>query len=397
MRILIVSQYYYPEVFPSTLIAEELALRGHEVDVVTGKPNYGLNPIPKEYDRIKEEDIHGVHVHRLSLHKRGEGALSLVLNYLSFWRNVKRFFKKLDKDYDIVYGFNFSPIVSLDGAGEFAKRKKIPYVINVYDLWPESVVATGMAKKGSFLYRNLFNISKRIYSESDYLLLSSPGFEDYFKNVIGIDKPSKTVYQPLQEKEGVVYESPFKEGEKPLVYCGNLGRLQDLRPYIRAMANLSDRKDLRFYIIGEGNEKKTLEELASSLKVEDRVFFLGHLAPEAALAYRRNAFLNVVSLKSDNSPVGNTIPTKLIAAFGDARPILATVFGDGGSLLKEAGGSFLSAMDDGSVSDNIEKALSLSKEEWQSMGERNRAFYESHFEADKVVDKIESVLLNLTK
>lgn len=397
MRILIVSQYYYPEVFPSTLIAEELAKREHEVEVVTGKPNYGLNPVPKEYDHIKEEDVEGVHIYRLSLHKREEGALSLVLNYLSFWRSVKRFLAKLDKDYDIVYGFNFSPIVSLDGAGAFAKRKKIPYVINVYDLWPESVVATGMAKKGSFLYKKLFNISKRIYSESDCLLLSSPGFKDYFKDVIGIQKPSKTVYQPLQEEGDASYESPFDKNEKPLVYCGNLGRLQDLRPYLQALANLSDRKGLRFYIIGEGNERKALEELASSLKLKDRVLFLGHLDPAAALPYRRNAFMNVVSLRNDDSPVGNTIPTKLIASLRDARPILATVFGDGASLLKEAGGSFLSAMNGKNVADNIERALSLSEEERKAMGERNRVFYETHFKASKVVDSIESVLLSLAK
>lgn len=397
MRILIVSQYYYPEVFPSTLIAEELVRRGHEVEVVTGKPNYGLNPIPKEYDHIKEEDVHGVHIYRLSLHKREEGALSLVLNYLSFWRSVKRFLRKLDKDYDIVYGFNFSPIVSLDGAGAFAKRKKIPFIINVYDLWPESVVATGMMKKGSFLYKKLFNISKRIYSESDYLLLSSPGFKDYFKDVIGIQKPSKTVYQPLQEEGDAPYDSPFGENEKPLVYCGNLGRLQDLRPYLEAIANLSDQKELRFYIIGEGNERKALEELASSLKLKGRVFFLGHLDPKTALPYRRNAFMNVVSLRSDDSPVGNTIPTKLIGALRDARPILGTVSGDGASLLEEAGGSFLSSMDEKGVTENIEKALSLSKEEWNTFGERNRVFYETHFKADKVVDSIESVLLSLVK
>ena len=395
MRILLVSQYYYPESFSSTLIAEELVSRGYTVDVLTGKPNYGFKEPPKEYDSIDEETHNGVHIYRVKLHKRKKGLVSLIRNYLSFWRNSKRFLKKCDASYDLVYGFNFSPILSLEGVGAFAKRRKIPYVIHVFDLWPESVLATGITKKGSLLYKYLYRLSKKIYNDADRLFLSSPGFKDYFEKVLRIEKPSLLTYQPIEEINEE-FPNPFKNGEKPLVYCGNIGRVQNLTPFIEAFSLLGKESPYRFYIIGEGSEKEKMEALASSLGLKDKVFFMGRLSSAEALPYRRHAYMNVVSLEKGNDYVSLTIPTKLLASLQDGRAILASI-GEGGSkMLQEAKGSFLTEPTKESVFAILQKAASFDDEVLLKMGENNRKYYQENLSFKKLMDLIEMSLLEET-
>lgn len=391
MRILLVSQYYYPESFPSTLIAEELVRRGHQVDVLTGKPNYGFEHPPKEYDSINQEERHGVHIYRVKLHKRKNGVFSLIRNYLSFWRNSKRFLKKCRNQYDLVYGFNFSPIMSLDGAGRFAKKRRLPFVIHVFDLWPESVLAAGMTKKNSLFYKFLYRLSKKIYDRANLFLLSSPGFKGYFTNVLKIDKPTILTYQPISEDERD-FSNPFKEEEKPLVYCGNIGKVQNLTPFISAFSLLPKDSPYSFYVIGEGSEKEKMLSLVRSLSLENKVFFLGRLSPEEALHYRRHAYMNVVSLEKGNDYVSKTIPTKLLASLEDARPILASVGEDGAKMLEEAGGSFLVDPIKESVLSALEKASSLSENELRLMGERNKKYYDEHLSSKHVMDVIEDAL-----
>lgn len=395
MRILIVSQYYYPETFPSTTIAEELALRGHQVDVVTGKPNYGFASPPKEYDYITSESRSGVEIYRIKLHKRGSGTLSLLWNYFSFWRNLKRFLKKQKGDYDLVLGLNFSPILSIDGAGRFAKKHHLPYAIYVFDLWPESVVATNMCKKDSWIYKRLFSLSKKIYSYGDVFLLSSPVFEGYLKGTIGLNAPCETVYQPVETDHLESISSPFSKGEKAIVYCGNLGRLQELESFVRAFALLPSDIDCSFYVIGEGNKGQSLKKLVNDLHLEKRIFFLDHLSKDASSPYRRFAFANVVALKDASSPVSNTLPSKLIVSLHDGRPILAVIGGDGAKTLRASGGAFVVKPDPQEIATAITKLASLPSEEREAMGANNRAYYENVFAKEKVMDAIENALLKL--
>ena len=395
MRILLVSQYYYPESFPSTLIAEELVRRGHQVDVLTGKPNYGFENPPKEYDSISQEERHGVHIYRVELHKRKKDVFSLIRNYLSFWRNSKRFLKKCHNQYDLVYGFNFSPIMSLDGAGKFAQKKHLPFIIHVFDLWPESVLATGMAKKNSFFYKFLYHLSRKIYDRANLFLLSSPGFKEYFTDVLRVDKPSILAYQPISQDERS-FSCPFKDEERPLVYCGNIGKVQNLAPFISAFSLLLKDSPYTFYVIGEGSEKEKMLSLARSLSLENKVFFLGHLSPEEALPYRRHAFMNVVSLEKGNGYVSKTIPTKLLASLEDARPILASVGEDGAKMLEEAGGSFLVDANKESVLSALEKASALSENELRLMGERNKKYYDEHLSFERIMDVVENALKEAT-
>ena len=97
MRILIVSQFYYPERFSVNEVAEGLLLLGHEVEVLTGQPNYGFGKKLKEYRGIKKEVINGVTVNRVHLFARKNNHLSVSINYLSFYFSSLRFIRKFKK------------------------------------------------------------------------------------------------------------------------------------------------------------------------------------------------------------------------------------------------------------------------------------------------------------
>ena len=102
MRILLVSQYYYPERFSVTDIAESFVKQGHDVTVLTGRPNYGYQKILDEYKHVKYEEINGVKVHRVSVKPRKFSRISIIKNYLSFNINGKRFARKFKQEFDVV-------------------------------------------------------------------------------------------------------------------------------------------------------------------------------------------------------------------------------------------------------------------------------------------------------
>lgn len=384
MKLLFVSQYFYLESFPVNAFAVELAKRGHEVHVVTGFPDYLACPGSIV---SKEETYQGIAIHRLKVHKRKKGVLSLLRNYLSFWRSANRYFHGHKEDYDAIIGFNFSPIVSLDGVGKFAKRKKIPFLIYVFDLWPESVLFTGMAKEGSFLHKRLLSLSKKIYERADALLYSTPSFSDYFHKTLHIERPELDLYQIVEAPQDTHAPSPYKEGEKALLYAGNIGKAQNLDSLLRAFLKLDSSSPYRLYLIGEGSVKKRLQEEASN---DPRVTFLPKMDPSSLLAYQKGAFLNLISLKGGNSPVSKTIPNRVFASLALGAPILASIDGDGKKVLEEAGGSLF--FDEENLGEVLSKGLTLSKEELRQMGEKNREYFERNFRKEILVDRFESFL-----
>ncbi|MBR0302082.1 MAG: glycosyltransferase, partial [Bacilli bacterium] len=186
MKILMVTQFYYPERFSTTDIAEELVKLGNEVTVLTGKPNYGYGYILKEYKKAKEENINGVRVLRTNLFPRKHSRLSIIRNYLSFHRNAKRKVKSLDDDFDIVLSISLSPVISIAPAIKYAKKHHVPHVLYCQDLWPESTVVTHAVRKNSLVYKILYRWSKSLYEKCDEIIISSPSFKDYFNNVLKI-------------------------------------------------------------------------------------------------------------------------------------------------------------------------------------------------------------------
>ena len=391
MRILILCQHYYPETFSVTGIAESLVRRGHEVLVVTGKPNYGFGRILEGYENIEDEVIQGVRVHRCSLKPRRDSRLSIIQNYLSFWRSSKRYVRGLKEEFDVVYSVSLSPIISVVGANIYAKKHNVPHVLHCLDLWPESVAITGAIKKKTPMYRLLYHWSRGIYSKTSKILVSSPSFADYFKGELKLpNHPLCYVAQPAilgKASETVSYGHKYN-----LVYAGNIGRLQLMEPLVEAIDIARKKVDVCLHLIGMGAKEKRILELIESLSLQDNVLFYGTKRRDITAGYYASATGLIVTLKNE-VVVGKTIPNKLVSSLYFEKPILACIGGDGQAVLQEAGGAvFAENETKEAFAGAIVELCSKSDAERSEMGKRNKEYYESHFDFERIVDQIEDQL-----
>ena len=391
MKILIVSQYYYPEKVSLTAMAEGLVKRGHDVLVVTGQPNYGLGHIQEGYENIFDEEINGVRVHRCKLFPRGNSGVSRLRNYISFWRNSKKYLGHLKEEFDVVYSQVMSPITAASGANLYAKKHHVPHVHHCYDLWPESTVVTGAVRKNSCMYRLLFSWSKKIYRKMDHILISTPSFESYFRDVLKIkDTPITYVAQPalLAKETGkpIEFDTPYS-----LVYAGNVGPLQLVENLVKAMP-LVKTKGVKLHVIGMGHCLEKVKDIVKEKHLEEVVEIHGPLSREITSSYFINATALVVSLKGEGF-VGATVPNKLVSSLYYGRPVLGVIKGDGEKILKEADAAVFSDSEkEEDIALAIDNLLSLSEEERKTLGNNGKEYYEKVYDFDLLLDKIVEML-----
>jgi len=388
MRILVVCQYYYPENVVITPICEALVREGNDVFVVTGKPNYGFGHILPGYEKIHDEIINGVKVHRVNLRARNKSRLSLIRNYLSFWWNSKHYLAHLHEEFDLVYGMSMSPLISVEGGGIYAKKHGKPHVIHCLDLWPESAVIAGKVRKNSLMYRFLYHSSRRIYSMADEILISSPSFASYFSDVLKLPEkkvlfvPQPPLVNPLPS-EGVVYPKKYN-----LVYAGNVGNLQLIENYVRACMLLRNHSDFQFHIVGSGARLGVVLKMIQDEKLQDIVVYHPIVMASEVPSFFTNATALLVPLADTSSPVSKTVPNKLISSLAYGRLIVASIGGDGRKVLEKAGGSLFASEEPKDIAETIEKMMALSDEERQKMGQANKAYFQANFNFDKVMDEL---------
>ena len=391
VKILVVTPHYYPEGFSITSICEAWAKQGHDVLVVTNKPNYGFGRILPEYAHVNDEVIQGVRVHRCSCFPRTDRRISIISNYLSFYLTSSHYLSRLQEEFDVVYSFSLSPIVAVSGANKYKKKHHVHHVLHCLDLWPESVLITEAMKESSLGYKILFHWSKAIYSKADEILVSSPSFESYFRDVLGLeDAKISLCYQPPYWVAPAGPDYEYKTSRN-LVYAGNLGSIQLVENLVNAFALLKP-SEATLQIIGAGSRQKEILSLIKEKHLEDRVVFRGRMPRKETVRFYGNCDGIVVSLKKEGF-VGKTIPNKLNSSLSYGKPIFACLGGDGEELLKNAGGGFFSKGESPEeLAQAVREFFSLSDEQRREMGAKNKAFYEEHLSFDKTVADITSTL-----
>lgn len=390
MKLLIVCQYYYPENFVITNIAESLVKEGHSVDVLTAKPNYGYGYILPEYKHISEEVINGVNVYRVNVYPRKHSRLSIIRNYLSFWKNSKKWVRKCSEKYDRVFSMSLSPVTICSAGNLYSKKHNVPHIIHCVDLWPESVLVTNAVKKNSLTYKILYKWSRSIYSKADKILVGSPSFTDYFADVLKL--PTNNIYYvpqcSLVEDTNV---TPYEYGPGThILYCGNLGIIQ-LIPLICESMSLIQDKNIYFHVIGMGPMSDFLKSEIKRCGLENNVIYHGPIVAKLAASYFASADALYVSLK-DEGTVGKTIPNKLVMYMAFGRPIIGVLKGDGRKCLVEAGGSFYADENPKSVAEAILAVNHMDEKEKAFFGRLNRAYFEENFSLKSVTKKIEKYL-----
>ena len=386
MNILTICQFYYPENFSITPLMRELVAIGHQVTVITGRPNAGFGQILPEYRQTKFEIIDGVKVHRLPIVARKQSKISLIINYFSFYFLGRHFVRHHHGDYDVVFAMSLSPVISLVPAVKYAKKHKLPLILYCVDIWPESVVFTNQIGRDTLGFKLLKHWSKQIYQSADRLLVGSPSYRQYMNEEHGISGDKIfTLVQPAITETSSGPAIDFKEGHH-IVYIGNLGQVQLIEELLEAFLMFGE-TDLHLHLIGQGSRYLHIKAFVNEHHLENRIHLYGTLASEVAATYGPNADALLLPLKQDGY-VGKTIPNKLMMYLQYARPIIGALKGDGRDILNQAGGGILVDPTKDGLIEGIQAVLSMSEQEKSALGARNLAYFKEHHTLTKVVKEL---------
>jgi len=398
MKILLVSQYFYPENFKINDLIFSLKKRGHDITVLTGKPNYSKNTFYDGYGWKSNdfETIFDIPVYRANLFSRGNGgAIRLFLNYISFVIFALFKIKKIQGPFDIIFVYQTSP-VTVGIPAVFAKKLfKAPIYFWVQDLWPESLKAAGGINNKFVL--GLFNsLTIWMYNHSKKVLIQSNGFKEYILNqgilnnkLVYYPNPTEEFYYPLT---GIKEHSKFFKKEFfNIVFAGNIGEAQSFKTIIGAIGLLKD-FSVKIIVLGSGRYKETALELIKRNGLESHFDFLGSFQSKEMPIFFSHADALLVSLKKSKI-FSLTIPAKIQSYLACGKPIIASLDGEGARIVQEAKCGVVSPAEDiVQLSQSIEKIISLDKYKLNEMGRNGRYYYDKEFDRKFLLDRLETIL-----
>jgi len=400
MKILLITQYFWPEQFIINDLVKELAHQGHSIYVLTGKPNYPGGIVFSGYtqaDTMVEEFIPGVQVFRAPLRPRGlKSGKNLFLNYCSFVFNGCWYFPKAIKgqSFDVILSFGLSPITSVLPAIIIKKKLKSHLAVWVQDLWPDSLKATGYIKNKYVLWL-VGCLVRGIYYCSDTLLVQSKGFKIQVKRFAN---EGKIIYYPNSFVPQVSVEYALSrqiistlENNFCLVFAGNLGTVQALDTLLDAAKVLVCIEEFRLILVGSGSMTSHLQQRVLNEELTN-VIMAGHYPTEAMPGIFKRASALIVSLNSDQL-FSYTVPSKVQAYLAAGRPIIAALHGESADIVNEAGaGLTCSAENTEELISCIKQLHEMPLEERENMGQLGRAYFLKHFEISVQAKRLIDIL-----
>ena len=401
MKILLVTQYFYPENFKSNDIALELTERGHEVTVLTGLPNYPEGKIYKSYGFFKrtKENYQGIKIIRTWLVPRGKGGgIRIFLNYFSwaFFASLRAFSLSFQKKFDVILVHEPSPITQGFPAIIVKKIQKIPLHFWVLDLWPESLSSAG-GVKNKYVLSFFTKMVKYIYNNSDKILISSKGFEESI--LAKGNYKEKLVYFPNWAEESILkgdsdYPIPYLPKGFKIIFAGNIGVAQDVNSIIDAALILKDKLDIHFIFVGDGRSKIQLENFVKENNLIETVHFLGRFPLDAMKTFFNQADVLLVSLK-DELIFNVTVPAKLQAYLCTEKPILGMLNGEGAKIIYDANcGLSVNAGDSIKLAEKVLELYEMSDNKRKILGANGFKYFEENFTMGKCIDNLETILNN---
>ena len=405
MKLLIVTQYFWPENFRINDLAVGLVERGHEVTVLTGKPNYPEGRFFSSYGFLRRnyDEYHGVRVVRVPLTPRGGGGgLRLALNYASFalFASLIAPFRCREA-YDAILVYEPSPVTVGVPALLMKKLTGAPLFFWVQDLWPESLSATG-AVRSPVVLGLVERLVRFIYRGCDRILIQSLAFSERIQR-LGVESnrmlyfpnSSEQFYMPV-EARGAPNDEALPRGFR-VMFAGNIGAAQALETMLAAAEKLRTRSDIHWIILGDGRLAAWVRDEVARRGLEKCVHLLGRHPPETMPQWFARADVMLVSLRRD--PIfALTIPAKLQSYLACAKPIIAALDGEGGRIVRESGaGIAVGAEDSDALAEAVLNMYKVTASERRAMGLRGRSYFEAHFERDMLLERLERWLHDVVR
>lgn len=403
-RILLITQWFDPEpTFKGMLFAKELVSRGFVVEVITGFPNYPGGTLYNGYriKLIQKEVVDGVLLTRLPLFpSHDKSKLGRVLNYLSFAFSSLIYGLFFSKRSDVIYAYH-PPLTVGISALIIKLFRRVPVVLDIQDIWPDTLKATGMLSN----IRLLGLIGKAcslIYSSVNKIVVLSPGFKQLLEDRGVPDSKIEIIYNWADEKilRNMSDESPKTldsiEGFK-ILFAGNIGLAQGLEIILRAAVLLKDdNPDLNFVVLGSGLQLDHLKKQANELKLEN-VHFLPAVGMDRVGGFLRAADALLIHLNSD--PLFEiTIPGKTQAYMAVGKPIIMGIRGDASNLVSSADcGVCFEPEDPVALAEAAKSLMSLDPADIQKLGRNAGSFYDENLSVKAGVDLFSELFIKIIK
>ena len=395
MRTLFLTQWFDPE--PGALrglpLAKWMRARGHDVEVLTGFPNYPGGKVYPGY-RIapwKRETMEDVPVLRVALYPSHDSTIvGRLANYGSFALSASTIGLALAKQADVGFVYHPPPTVGLP-AMMFQALRGMPFVYHIADMWPESVVESGALGTGRLrrvVESLLHGWCNTVYRQAAAITVLSEGFKDL---LIGRGVPADkihviynwaddAVFAPCARDEALAAELGMA-GKFNIVYAGNLGMFQDLETLIRAAVRVRDLSNVQIVLVGTGQREASLKQLAAELGA-DNVRFVGRR--QFWDMPKINALADVLLVQLKDFPFfAATVPSKTQVSLASGRPVLMAVRGDSAKIVERANAGVTCAPEnEEALAAAIRTLYATPKAELEAMGDRGRRFYLEHMSLD---------------
>ncbi len=384
MRILILTQFCEPETNTTRalLFARALVAEGHEVQILTGFPNYPNGKVYRGY-RIKplqREMRDGVSILRVPLYpSHDSSSVRRIMNYASFALSASLLGSLFADKPDIIYVWH-PPLTTGLAAWVLSVAKRAPFVYDIQDLWPDTLAAAGMVR--SRLVLSLVErVSRWVNHRSRFVVVQSPGFKRVLVARGTPEDKIEVIYNWCHEDQLTLEHSPLiaeqiKSGERfNVAFAGTMGKLQDLETVLAAAKLLeSSSPKVQIVMVGGGVEVGNLRAAAADMDLSNVIFLpwmpvseIGQVmeAADVLLVHLRNVPLFEI-----------TIPGKTQDYLSVGKPVLMAVRGDAADLITTSGGGVTCEPGDPrALAKAIEEMANLPPAQLREMGERGRDFY----------------------
>jgi glycosyltransferase involved in cell wall biosynthesis len=405
MKLLILSQYFWPENFRINDVVDGLTERGHSVTVYTGLPNYPGGRFYDGYGLLGpyRERYKAAEVRRAPLIARGRGGpVRLGLNFLSyaFFATVLAPWLVRGR-YDAILVFEPSPMTVGIPARALRALKRAPLLFWVQDLWPESLSATG-AVTNSTLLALVGRLVKWIYAGCDRVLVQSQAFAPSVRafgvpadHIRYLPNTAESYYRKLEPRGDDPEAAELPAGFR-VMYAGNVGVAQDFPTILAAAELLRDESAIHWIIFGDGRMLPWVKEQVARRGLK-RFHLLGHRPPQRMAGYFAHADVLLATLRRE--PVFSlTIPARIQAYLACGKPVIAALEGEGARIIREArAGWVVPPEDPRELANAVLAASRASRSDLDRTGEAGRACFEEHFEREKLLSQLEAELQQVTQ
>ena len=385
MRIGLISQWYDPEGGSAAIpgsIARALRRRGHTVSVVTGFPNYPTGRLHQGYRvlPLRREVMDGVPVVRVPLYpSHDRSPVRRALNFLTFMLSASTIGAAIVRRQQVALVYSTPGTVGLAGV-VLRRLLRTPFVLYVQDLWPDTVVATGMVpgRLARVIEAALDPFCGLVYRSASRIAVISPGMKDRLvERGVSPDRVD-VIFNWVDEDVFGPRPTALSNDTFDVMYAGNLGDVQGLETAVQAMALLGDLPQVRLRLVGDGVARARLGDLARTLGVDSRVGFEG-VRPVGEMAdLMASAHAQLICL-SDDPLFHITMPSKLQAILACGRPVVTCAPGDVARVTDESGaGIAVPPGDPASLAQAVRTLVTMPKTEREELGTRGRSYYEKH-------------------